>query len=163
MPSSGKDVGSMKEKKQEKYARFEESDAWKVSRELTNMVYVLTRKEGFRRDFGLVDQIRRAAVSVMNNIAEGHERDSNKEFIRFLFIARGSAGEVRSLLYVAMDQGYISKEEFEECSSLCVRAAQVIWGLIRFLRRSIGTNGSISIAGVIIVSVVAERILSLFR
>ncbi|MFC1715008.1 four helix bundle protein [Candidatus Poribacteria bacterium] len=115
---------------------FEDSDAWKLARTLVKEVYSLTLRDGFRRDFGLVDQIRRAAVSVMNNIAEGFERGSNKEFIRFLFIARGSAGEVRSLLYVALDQGYITESEFKDTCDLCIRSSQMIWELIRYLRNS---------------------------
>ena len=116
--------------------RFEDLDAWKISRELVKTVYTLTLGDCFRQDFGVVDQIRRAAVSVMSNIAEGFERDSDKEFIRFLFIARGSVGEVRSLLYVALDQGYLSGPEFDAVHDLCIRSAQVIWGLIRYLRHT---------------------------
>ena len=71
-------------------------------------------KDCFNKDFGLSDQIRRASVSVMSNIAEGFERGSNKDFVKFLFISKASAGEVRSLLYVALDQEYITEEEFEE-------------------------------------------------
>ena len=88
-----------------KIERFEEIEAWRVARELTRMVYEVTKGEGFRRDFGLRDQVQRAAVSVMSNIAEGFERGSNREFIQFLFYAKGSAGEVRSQLVVALDQG----------------------------------------------------------
>ena len=121
---------------------FEDFDAWKVARTLVKKVYNLTLQDGFRRDFGLVDQIRRAAVSVMNNIAEGFERGSNRDFIRFLFIARGSAGEVRSLLYVALDQGYITEAEFRNTCDLCIRSSQMIWGLIRYLRNSSKTSKS---------------------
>ena len=116
--------------------RFEDSDAWQTARELVKKVYALTLKDRFRKDFGLVDQIRRAAVSIMSNIAEGFERGSDKEFIRFLFIARGSAGEVRSLLYVALDQLYIDKTEFEDTCNLCTRSSQMIFGLIRYLKQS---------------------------
>ena len=91
--------------------RFEDLDVWQVARELVRDVYALTRRDSLRRDPGFADQVRRAAVSTMNNIAEGFERGSDKEFIRFLFIARGSVGEVRSLLYVALDQSYINKDE----------------------------------------------------
>jgi len=115
---------------------FEDLDAWKIARELVRKIYTLTLQDSFRRDFGLVDQVRRAAVSTMNNIAEGFERGSNKEFIKFLFIARGSVGEVRSLLYVALDQGYIEEADFRETCDLCIRSSQMIWGLIRYLRRS---------------------------
>jgi len=89
--------------------RFEDLKAWQYGRDITNTVYSLTKKQQFRSDYGLVDQIRRASVSIMNNIAEGFERGSNRDFVKFLFISRGSAGEVRSLLYVALDQNYITK------------------------------------------------------
>ena len=114
--------------------RFEDLKAWQYGRDLTNAVYSLTQKQQFKSDYGLVDQIRRASVSVMNNTAEGFERGSNKDFVKFLFIARGSAGEVRSLLYVAMDQKYINKEEFEETYDISIQTSRIIWGLIKSLR-----------------------------
>ena len=73
----------------------------------------------------------------MNNIAEGFERGSNKDFVKFLFIAKGSAGEVRSLLYLSLDQSYITETAFAECRDLCLRSSQVIWALIRGLRRRV--------------------------
>ena len=118
--------------------RFEDLEAWKFSRELTKTIYSLTRKELIKRDFGLVDQIRRAATSAMTNVAEGFERGSNKDFVRFLFIARGSAGEVRSLLYVALDQGYITEEEFATIHDLCIQTSRIIWGLVKSLRNRSG-------------------------
>jgi len=86
-----------------KIQRFEDLEAWQIARELTNQIYTITKKESIRRDYGFVDQIRRAVISIMNNIAEGFERGSNKDFVKFLFIARGSAGEVLSMLYVGLD------------------------------------------------------------
>ena len=83
--------------------RFEDLDAWKIARELTRDVYRVTSGEKFSRDFGLKDQIRKASVSIMSNVAEGFERDGNREFCNFLSIGKGSAGEVRSQLYVALD------------------------------------------------------------
>ena len=118
--------------------RLEDIKAWQYGRELTNKVYAVTKKPGFNRDYGLVDQIRRAAVSTMNNIAEGYERGSNKDFVRFLFIARGSAGEVRSLLYVALDQGYIADDEFEDICHSCVEVSKTLWGFIKSLRSKSG-------------------------
>ena len=118
--------------------RFEDLEAWKFGRELAQSVYSLTRKDLISRDFGLVDQIRRAATSAMTNVAEGFERGSNKDFVRFLFIARGSAGEVRSLLYVALDQGYITEEEFNTTQDLCIQTSKIIWGLIKSLRNRSG-------------------------
>ena len=118
--------------------RFEDLETWKFGRELAQSVYSLTRKERFNKDFGLSNQIRRASVSVMTNTAEGFERGSNKDFVRFLFIARGSAGEVRSLLYVALDQGYITEEEFNTTQDLCIQSSRIIWGLIKSLRNRSG-------------------------
>ncbi len=87
-----------------KIYRFEDLEAWKIARELTKEVYRTSKNDLFIRDYGLPDQICRASVSVMSNIAEGFERDGNKEFVNFLSIAKGSSGEVRSQLYVALDQ-----------------------------------------------------------
>ncbi len=115
--------------------RFEELESWQVARTLANMVYELTKQDAFRKDISLVDQIRRAAVSVMNNIAEGFERGSNKDFAKFLFIARGSAGEVRSMLYLAKDLKYLSEEQFIEALALVVRSAQLCWGMIKHLQK----------------------------
>ena len=120
-----------------KVQRFEELEAWQIARELANQIYKITKQESVCRDFGFVDQIRRAAISIMNNIAEGFERGSNKDFVRFLFIARGSAGEVRSLLYLGLDQGYLTNSEFSECRDLCIRSGQIIWALIKGLRKKV--------------------------
>ncbi len=116
--------------------RFEESEAWQVARALANMIYELTQQDAFRKDFGMVDQIRRAAVSVMNNIAEGFERGSNKDFAKFLFIARGFAGEVRSMLYLAKDRKYLSEDRFNDALDLAVRSAQLCWGMIKYLQEN---------------------------
>ena len=90
---------------------FEELIAWQKARELAGYVYELTRKDNFSRDFGLRDQIQRAASSVMHNIAEGFESGSDPEFVRFLKMARRSAGEVQSQLYLALDVDYITEDE----------------------------------------------------
>ena len=116
-------------------SRFENLEGWKLARELARRIYRLTKSGSFAKDYGFTDQIRRAVISVMNNIAEGFDRGTNKDFVKFLFIARGSAAEVRSMLYVALDQGYLSEEEFEECRNLCIRCSQIIWGLIKSARR----------------------------
>ncbi len=120
-----------------KVQRFEDLEAWQIARELANQIYKITKQESVCRDFGFVDQIRRAAISIMNNVAEGFERGSNKDFVRFLFIARGSAGEVRSLLYLGLDQGYLTNSEFSECRDLCIRSGQIIWALIKGLRKRV--------------------------
>jgi len=102
--------------------KFEDLRIWQESRELTKFIYKLTSKQFFKKDFGLKDQIQRASVSVMTNIAEGFERDSNNEFIKFLAYSKGSCGEVRSLLYVALDLNYINQEEFNDnyCRSISI-------------------------------------------
>lgn len=115
--------------------RFEELESWQVARTLANVVYELTKQDAFRKDFGMVDQMRRAAVSIMNNIAEGYERGSNKDFAKFPFIARGSAGEVRSMLYLAKDQRYLSDKQFDDALVLVVRVAQLCWGMINHLQK----------------------------
>ena len=114
--------------------RFEDLKAWQLGRELVKTVYVLTQNQPFKKDYGLVDQIRRASVSVMNNVAEGFERGSNKDFVKFLFIARGSAGEVRSMLYVAMDLKLITQQEFDATYDISIQTSRIIWGLIKSLR-----------------------------
>lgn len=93
--------------------RFEDIRAWQEARELVKMIYILTSREPFSKDFGMRDQIRRAAVSAMTNSAEGFDCDSNAEFARFLGFARRSAVEVQSLLYAALDVDYISQTEFD--------------------------------------------------
>src|SRR6185369_3399800 len=93
--------------------RFEEIEAWKKGRELTRKIYQLAGRDKFARDFTLKDQIKRAAVSITSNIAEGFERGGNREFIQFLSTAKGSASELKSHLYTAVDAGYIDQKEFD--------------------------------------------------
>ncbi len=119
-----------------KITRFEEIEVWKKARELTRLIYQASADGTFSKDFGLRDQIRRAAVSVMSNIAEGFERDGNKEFIQFLSIAKGSSGEVRAQLYVALDTGLISIEQFKKLHALSEEISRMIGGFIRYLRQS---------------------------
>ncbi len=115
---------------------FEEMEMWKRARELVKFIYQITKNDEFRKDFSLTDQIRRAAVSVMSNIAEGFERGSNTEFIQFLYIAKGSCGEVRTQLYVALDESYISNDEFKSGKALCIDISGQISGLIQYLKGS---------------------------
>ena len=116
--------------------RFEDLEAWKVARELTREIYGLTNTGRFSQDYGLTNQIRKASVSVMSNVAEGFERDGNKEFLSFLSIAKASAGEVRSQLYVAFDQDYVSANDFERVKAKALESTRVIAGLSNYLRRS---------------------------
>ena len=117
-------------------ARFEDIQAWQTARELTNMVYALTSQDGFNRDFALRDQIRRAAVSVMSNIAEGFESRTDTQFINFLGIARASAGEARAQLYIAFDQKYITEEQFRESLMLGEKCARQIAKFIVYLENN---------------------------
>ena len=100
--------------------RFEEIEAWQMGRELTRTVYAATKQKEFAKDWGLRDQIQRASVSICSNIAEGFERSGNKEFANFLWIAKGSAGEVASQLYHAKDLGYITEKQYEQLTALTV-------------------------------------------
>jgi four helix bundle protein len=104
--------------------RFEDIQAWQTARELTRLVCGLSGKGAFSKDFGLREQIRRAAVSVMSNIAEGFENQTQAQFIRYLGLAKGSAGEVRSQAYVALDLQYISPEEFKTLVDLADKNAR---------------------------------------
>ncbi len=105
-----------------KIKKFEELESWKKARELTNTIYQATGTGRFTRDFGLKDQIRRASISILSNIAEGFERGGDKEFFQFLAIAKGSCGEVRAQLYVAARSGRIlSARLFERAVKQCQR------------------------------------------
>jgi four helix bundle protein len=121
--------------------QFEELEIWQEARRLTQAIYRLTKTESFLKDFALRDQVQRAAVSVMSNIAEGFERGGNQEFIQFLYVAKASCGEVRSQIYVALDQGYMSKMDSEESIIDFRRLSGMIGNLINYLRRS-GLKGA---------------------
>jgi len=116
--------------------RYEDIQGWQKARELTKFIYAVTKQKAFARDFGLKDQIRRAAVSAMSNIAEGFERGGRAEFIQFLSIAKSSAGEVQSQLYVALDQEYITPEQFDQGYKLCDETMHLIGGFIAYLKKS---------------------------
>lgn len=103
---------------------------------MVKKVYSITKKEKFSRDFALVNQIRRAAISVLSNISEGFERGSNTEFVQSLYIAKGSCGEARCQLTVALDQGYVDDDQFEEMRDLIRKVSGTIGNLINYLRTS---------------------------
>lgn len=119
-----------------KIERFEDLTSWQKARELNRLVYQISRSAAFAKDFGLRDQIRRASVSILSNIAEGFERGGDKEFIQFLSNAKGSCGEVRAQLYAALDESYITQPEFDALSGLCVDVSRLIAGMMAYLRRS---------------------------
>jgi len=119
-----------------KIERFEDIEAWRKARELTREIYAVSKGDAFSRDFGLKDQRRRAAVSIMSNIAEGFERGGDKEFAQFIALAKGSSAEVRSQLYVALDQGYIDQDTFGSLSKATLAINRMLAGLVKYLRNS---------------------------
>ena len=118
-----------------KIERFEDIQAWQRWRELVNKIYTATREEKFNQDWWLRDQIRRAAVSIISNIAEWFERNTDKEFNQFLFMAKWSCGEVRAQLYIAFDQWYIGQEEFEKINELCEGISKMLSKFISYLNK----------------------------
>jgi len=116
-----------------KFQRFEDIEAWQKARMLTQKIYTVSKHAGFNRDFGLRDQIRKASVSIMANIAEGFERGGTREFVQFLSVAKASAGEVRSHLCVALDQSYINQDEFEELTNGAIEIGRMISSLMNYL------------------------------
>ena len=116
--------------------RFEELWIYKEAQELVKEIYKLTKANDFARDFNLVNQIRRAAISVVANIAEGYERGSNTEYIQFLYIAKGSCGEVRAELEIARAQGYIKEVVHKESYDKCCKLSAGISGFIKSLKQS---------------------------
>ncbi|OWP84498.1 four helix bundle protein [Flavobacterium davisii] len=119
-----------------KFKSFEEIISWQKARVFNKKIYKITEGEFFKRDYDLVRQIRRASISISSNIAEGYERNTNKEFIQFLYIAKASAGEVRSQLYLALDLNYISEIEFEELFRNVSDISKLISGFIKYLNDS---------------------------
>jgi four helix bundle protein len=115
--------------------RFEDIQAWQEARILVKMIYQLTNKENFSKDYGMKDQIRRASVSVMNNIAEGFDCESKIEFARFLGFSRRSAVEVQSVLYAALDVDFINQTEFDLHYEQARKAKALIGGFKRSLRK----------------------------
>jgi four helix bundle protein len=109
--------------------RFEDLVAWQKARELTRLIYSVSRQGEFARDYGLSNQIQRAVVSIMSNIAEGFERGGRAEFHQFLVVAKASCAEVRSQLYVAVDVGYITEAEFDQLNAKAVELGRIIGGL----------------------------------
>lgn len=119
-----------------KFSKIEEIEAWQKSRALVNEIYRISKNTGFSKDFALKNQIRKAAVSIASNIAEGFERSGNKEFITFLSIAKGSIGEVKTQLYIASDQGYIDEIEFKKIKIFLEELSRMIGGLMKYLNQS---------------------------
>jgi four helix bundle protein len=119
-----------------KIESFEDIASWQKARELTKLVYRCSKAGPFRRDFSLRDQICRASTSIMSNIAEGFECGGDKEFLQFLSTAKGSCGEVRSDLYVALDQDYLTRPQFEEVRQMTISISRLIAGFMKYLKQS---------------------------
>jgi four helix bundle protein len=119
-----------------KFSKFEEIQAWQTAHEVTLSIYRITTNNGFAKDFGLKDQIRRASVSIMANIAEGHGRRTNSEFANFLNLSRGSVAEVQSHLYVTRGLGYISQQDFDGLYGQLTEISRMTLSLAQYLRTS---------------------------
>ncbi|MFQ6084090.1 MAG: four helix bundle protein [Candidatus Aminicenantia bacterium] len=120
-----------------KLEKFEDIKAWQEARELTKIIYQISKKESFERDYALRDQIKRAAISIMANIAEGFERHSDKEFTRFLDFSSSSNSELQSHLYIALDQNYINQEEFTLAYQKSKLIGKLINGFIAYLKKKL--------------------------
>ena len=116
-----------------KFRSFEEINSWQKSRIFNKKIYLVTENSNFKKDFDFVRQIRRASLSISSNIAEGFERNTDKEFVYFLYVAKASAGEVRSQLYLAFDLEYIIKEEFEMLLNSVTEISKLLSGFIKYL------------------------------
>lgn len=116
-----------------KFKSFEEINSWQKSRVFNKKIYLVTENPNFKKDFDFVRQIRRASLSISSNIAEGFERNTDKEFVYFLYVAKASAGEVRSQLYLAFDLEYIIKEEFEMLLNSVTEISKLLSGFIKYL------------------------------
>src|SRR5690606_24264188 len=120
----------------QKFKSFEEIVSWGKARELNKKIYLTTGFAGFKFDIDLARQMRRSSISISSNIAEGFERNSDKEFVYFLFIAKASAGELRSQLYLAADLNYINKSQHRELVDEVSKISQLLSGLIKYLQKS---------------------------
>ena len=114
--------------------RRENLDAWKKAREIVNNIYKATTEQKYSKDYGLKDQIRRAAISIMSNISEGFGRETDKEFTRYLYIAKASAAEVQSQLYISLDQKYINQKEFDKIYDSLDHCSRMIANFIKYLK-----------------------------
>ena len=117
-----------------KIEKFEDIEAWQKARNVVDSIYKITKTGSFSKDYSLKDQIQKASISIMSNISEGFSRETDKEFIRFLTIAKASASEVQSQLYIALDQNYINKKEFEELYDILDHCSRQIANFISYLK-----------------------------
>ncbi|HEX4262941.1 MAG TPA: four helix bundle protein [Verrucomicrobiae bacterium] len=119
-----------------KIEKFEDVVAWQRARELTKQIYTHTKIGAFAKDFGLKDQVQRASVSIMGNVAEGFDRGGDKEFLQFLSVAKGSCAEVKSHLYTALDQQYLTSTQFTNLYSGADEVGRILSGLMAYLKQS---------------------------
>lgn len=115
------------------YKTFEEMEVWQDSIELCKMIYTVSNQGEFAKDFGFKDQIRRSAVSIPSNISEGFERESTKQFVYFLNVAKGSCGELRAQIRIALELGYFTQEEYTLRNEKCISVSRQIKGLSKYL------------------------------
>jgi len=120
-----------------KITRFEDLECWQDARDIVYRVYRVCSVHTFKKDYSLIDQIKRSAISIMANIAEGFSRKGNREFIQFLFISKSSAAELQSHLYIAFDQGYIEKEKFQELYDEVDKVQRKISNFIKYLNSTL--------------------------
>lgn len=114
--------------------RFEDLEVWQVSMNLVSTIYTITNQSEFAKDFGLRDQIRRSAISIPSNISEGFERDSQRQFVYFLLIAKGSCGELRTQLTIAKNLQYLNEKEYKKINEECFSVSKQLAGFIKYLR-----------------------------
>ena len=119
-----------------KIEKFQDLEAWKMVRKITEEIYDISKQDKFSRDFALVNQIRRASISILSNIAEGFERNGDKEFLQFLSIAKASNAEAYAQLYVALDQQYIDNTKFKEIAEDLEETGHIIGGLMKYPHQS---------------------------
>jgi len=124
-------------------SRFEDLECWQEARKIVNSIYRVSRGGAVKRDYSLTDQMKRAAISIMANIAEGFSRRGNKEFIQFLFIAKSSAAELQSHLYIVLDQGYIEQSVFDEIYRETDKVQRQISSFIKYLDSTLKSSGII--------------------
>ena len=120
--------------------RFEDLNVWKIARNLSKDIYRVTHNDAFSKDYGLRNQIRRAAISVMSNIAEGFDSETQALFISYLGRARASAGEVRSQLYIAKDLNYLTEKQFDDLAQIANDCSRQLFGFIKYLRSQPNTK-----------------------
>lgn len=116
-----------------RFKKFEDIEAWQKARALAKEIYNISENENFKKDFALREQIRKSAISVISNIAEGFARRTNKEFVQFLYVSHGSVAEIEAQLYTALDLGYIKREKFESLYKECYEISRMLMGLIKYL------------------------------